>query len=44
MSDAHDLPMGPHNEQAMMEHDVLTSFESYVQAKQELLALLQAGA
>lgn len=41
MTDSRNLPVAPHDEQAMMDRAVLTSFETYVQAKQELLILLQ---
>jgi hypothetical protein len=39
-----DLPMGRHDAQVMASPDVLHTFENFVQARQELRALLERGA
>jgi hypothetical protein len=41
MAAARDLPMGRHDEQAMTSPEVGAAFHRLVEAKQELLALLQ---
>ena len=41
MAAAGDLPMGRHDEQALASPEVAEAFRRFVQAKQELLALLQ---
>jgi hypothetical protein len=44
MSDARDLPQAPHDNQAMLDRANLDAFAKLVDAKQELLALLQKTA
>jgi hypothetical protein len=41
MAAARDLPMGRHDEQTMSSPEVGDAFQRFVEAKQELLALLQ---
>ena len=41
MADARDLPMGRHDTQAMTSPEVGAAFHRLIEAKQELLALLQ---
>jgi hypothetical protein len=42
MASAHELPMGRHDMAAMTSPDVLDAFERYVEAEDELRALLDA--
>jgi uncharacterized protein YndB with AHSA1/START domain len=44
MAGYRDLPMGVHNEKAMLDVRVLQAFEKFVKIKQELLAIIQNAA